>query len=233
VFRSFYWIFYKISTNRYLIVSDNDLNKGGELWDLLEDGYEIVWDSAFTKEIAKERAKEQIDSFLEWYQRDFPLERLLIEEPQPLKLEPVPITFREACDFINKYHRHHQAPQGHRFSVGLSDGKDLVGVAIAGNPVARHNDDGYTLEITRCCVKSGIYKNGVSKLVSSVYQAGKALGFKKIISYILDEESGTSLKACGFHLDRLSEGGSWNSQTRRRIDKAPIGPKKKWIKQIS
>lgn len=230
--RSFFWIFYKLTTNSYLIVDENDI-KNGELWDLLQDGYEIVWDSAFTKESAKQYALDQINAFLDWYQLDFPLERLQIEEPKPLKLEPVPITFREACDFINTYHRHHVAPQGHRFSVGLSDGKDLVGVIIAGNPVARWNDDGLTLEITRCCVKSSIYKNGVSKLVSSVYQAAKSMGYKRVLTYILEEESGTSLKACGFQLDRLSEGGSWSSKSRKRVDKAPTGPKKRWIKQIS
>jgi hypothetical protein len=70
--------------------------KRGELRDLLEDGYEIVWDSALSKDVAKQRVYEQIDSFLDWYQKDYPLKQLLLERPQPLKLETVPIVFKEA-----------------------------------------------------------------------------------------------------------------------------------------
>ncbi|MEK3992787.1 XF1762 family protein [Robertmurraya sp. FSL R5-0851] len=229
---NFYWIFYKVETNKFIITNDEEL-KNGALGDLLDDGYEIIWDSALSKDIAKELVMEQIHTFLDWYQRDIPLERLLLEEPKPLMLETVPLSFKQACEFINTHHRHHQAPQGHRFSVGLSDGKDLVGVAIAGNPVNRYLDDSRTLEITRCCMKSSIYKNGVSKLLSAVYQAGKALGYKRIISYTLEEETGISLKASGFYLDGISEGGSWNCRSRKRTDKAPTGPKKRWVKKIS
>jgi hypothetical protein len=207
--------------------------KRGELWDLLEDGYEIVWDSALSKEVAKQRVYEQIDSFLDWYQKDYPLKQLLLERPQPLKLETVPIGFKEAGEFINKYHRHHVSPQGHKFSIGISDGDKLVGVIMAGHPVGRYNDDGFTLEITRCCLKSSIYKNGITKLYSAVYQAAKAFGYHRLLTFTLDEEKGVSMRACGYELDGITEGGSWNSPSRKRIDKAPVGPKKRWIKRIS
>jgi hypothetical protein len=73
---NFHWIFYKVSTNRYVIINEEEM-KRGELWDLLEDGYEIVWDSALSKEVAKQLVYEQIDSFLDWYQKDYPLKQLL------------------------------------------------------------------------------------------------------------------------------------------------------------
>ncbi|QCJ45575.1 hypothetical protein FAY30_26970 (plasmid) [Bacillus sp. S3] len=130
----FFWIFYKISTNIYIITNDNDL-KDGSLGDLLDDGYEIVWDSAMSKETAKVLALEQIETFLDWYQKDYPLDTMILELPQPLSLVTVPISFREASEFINKHHRHHIAPQGHKFSIGLSDGDKLIGVIMAGNPV--------------------------------------------------------------------------------------------------
>ncbi|MBN8203906.1 MULTISPECIES: XF1762 family protein [Bacillaceae] len=229
---NWYWIFYKVKTNRYVIVSDEDC-KRGEMWDLLQDGYDIVWDSAINKEMAKTHVKEQIDAYLDAYQKDYPLVRLPLEDPQPLTLENIPISFKEAKNFIDQHHRHCVAPHGHKFSVGLWDTDVLVGVAIAGLPIARHNNDGFTLEITRCCLKSSIYKNGVSRLISSIYQAGKAMGYRRIVTYTLDEESGVSLRACGFKLEGLSKGGSWNSAARPRIDKGPTGPKKKWVKQIS
>lgn len=227
---NFYWIFYKIATNKYIITSDDEM-QNGELADLLDEGYEIVWDSALSKAMAKEKAVEQIDTFLEWYQKDYPLDSLRIEQPQPLKLQTIPISLKQAQSFIKDYHRHNLPPSGHKFSVGLWDGETLVGVVIAGLPIARNNNDGFTIEVTRCCMRNRIYKNGVTKLLSAVYQAAKALGYRKIVTYTLQHENGHSLKACGFHLEGISKGGSWNCKSRRRVDKASTEPKKNGLKK--
>lgn len=64
-------------------------------------------------------------------------------------LEVVPITLKEANAFVEQNHRHHGPTVGHKFSIGLSDGEKIVGVAIVGRPVARHLDDGWTLEVNR------------------------------------------------------------------------------------
>jgi hypothetical protein len=56
---------------------------------------------------------------------------------KPEKLVIVPVSFSDACAFVDQYHRHHRAPQGHKFSVGLALGEYLVGGAIVGGPVAR------------------------------------------------------------------------------------------------
>ena len=50
-------------------------------------------------------------------------------------LEIVPMTLREANAFVEQNHRHHGATVGHKFSIGLSDGEKIVGVAIVGRPV--------------------------------------------------------------------------------------------------
>jgi hypothetical protein len=63
----------------------------------------------------------------------------------------VPVTFRQACDFVALNHRHNKPPRGHKFSIGLVEGSALVGVAMAGRPAARHFDDGFTLEVNRTC----------------------------------------------------------------------------------
>ena len=63
-------------------------------------------------------------------------------------LEVCPMTLREANAYVEQYHRHHGPVVGHKFSIGLSDGEKIVGVAIVGRPVARHLDDGWTLEST-------------------------------------------------------------------------------------
>jgi hypothetical protein len=64
-------------------------------------------------------------------------------------LELVPVTFAEAAAFVGMHHRHNRPPIGHKFSIGVAVDDTLVGVAIAGRPVARHFDDGRTLEVNR------------------------------------------------------------------------------------
>jgi hypothetical protein len=48
----------------------------------------------------------------------------------------VPVTFRQACEFIATYHRHHRPPRGMKFAVGIRDENRLVGVAPGLVPVA-------------------------------------------------------------------------------------------------
>lgn len=64
---------------------------------------------------------------------------------------PKPLTIKEANEFVRQYHRHSSPTPGGKFAIGCVKGGLLVGVAIAGRPVARGLDDGMTLEITRVC----------------------------------------------------------------------------------
>ncbi|HLI38900.1 MAG TPA: XF1762 family protein [Streptosporangiaceae bacterium] len=67
-----------------------------------------------------------------------------------MRLHLVPVTWRDAAAFTADWHRHHAPPPGMKFAAGAADEAGvLVGVAITGRPVARHLDDGYTLEVTR------------------------------------------------------------------------------------
>ena len=108
-----------------------------------------------------------------------------------------PVTLREANAFVAQYHRHHAPVTGCRFAIGASDGEKLVGVAIAGRPVSRYLDDGYTLEVTRLCTDGA--KNACSILYAAVWRAARAMGYRKAITYILESESGVSLRAAGWH----------------------------------
>lgn len=66
-------------------------------------------------------------------------------------MEIRPITFKQACEFINEQHRHHKSTVGCKFNVGLFEDKKMVGCAVCGRPVSRYLDDGLTLEINRLC----------------------------------------------------------------------------------
>ncbi|GAA2692062.1 XF1762 family protein [Nonomuraea recticatena] len=111
-----------------------------------------------------------------------------------LRLEPV--TFAQACAFVDEQHRHHRAPRGHKFSIGAAQGERLVGVAIVGRPVARHYDTGRALEVTR--VATDGTRNACSTLLSAAWRAGRALGYERMITYTRSDEDGASLRAAGW-----------------------------------
>jgi hypothetical protein len=142
-------------------------------------------------------------------------------------LETQPISYDEACEFIREHHRHHLPPQGWKFGIAINDGERVVGVVTVGRPVARFKDDGWTLEVTRNCVMEGI-KNGCSKLYGSAWRATKALGYKRLITYTLEEEGGASLRAAGWKVIGEARGGTWNRKGRERVDKHPTQPKLLW-----
>lgn len=141
-------------------------------------------------------------------------------------LDLQPITFREACAFVTAHHRHHRPPQGHLFSVAVNDGTDVVGVAIVGRPVARMLQNGYTAEVTRCCTNGT--KNVASMLYAAAWRAARALGYRRLITYTLAEENGTSVHAAGWHEIGSAGGGSWNRSDRPRVDTHPTGMKTLW-----
>jgi len=142
------------------------------------------------------------------------------------KLELIPIKQDEAKAFINKIHRHHKAPVGSIFQIAVALNDKIVGVVMVGRPVARHLDNGWTLEVNRLCTDGT--KNVCSMLYSASWRVAKNLGYKKLITYILKEENGISLKASGWKLIGEKGGGSWNSKTRARVDKHPTQTKLKF-----
>lgn len=62
-----------------------------------------------------------------------------------------PVTFKQASEFVNKYHRHHKSTVGCKFCIGVFVDNKMVGCAICGRPVSRYLDDGLTCEINRLC----------------------------------------------------------------------------------
>ena len=136
-----------------------------------------------------------------------------------------PITFREASDFISKYHRHHRPTVGCKFCISAYDGDKLVGVAVCGRPVSRYLDDGMTIEINRLCTDGT--KNACSFLYSACCRIAKAMGYKKAITYILESENGASLKASNFVCEGKTGGTHWTGK-RNKVQNIPREFKTKW-----
>jgi len=149
-----------------------------------------------------------------------------VEEKQP-RLTIVPVTFRDAVEFVKEHHRHHQPPQGHKFSIGVIDEEEeLRGVAMIGRPVARMNDDGVTAEVIR--VATDGCANACSALYGAAWRAARGMGYRRLITYTLPEEGGASLRGAGWRVLGEAGGGSWSRKSRPRDDKHPTQMKIKW-----
>jgi hypothetical protein len=156
-----------------------------------------------------------------------------------MSLRIVPVTFETACQFVAMWHRHHQPPAGCKFCQGVADEAGVLrGVVITGRPVSRMFDDGLTLEVTRAATDGT--RNANSKLYAAAWQAAKALGFRRLVTYtyvqiegpvcagvcrhescrlIRRSESGASLRASGWAViaERPARPG-WNMPSRPRDD---------------
>ncbi|MER5649709.1 XF1762 family protein [Streptosporangium sp. NPDC002524] len=137
-------------------------------------------------------------------------------------LRVVPVTFAQARDFVADWHRHHRPPPGHKYSLGVASGEVLVGAAIVGRPVARHLNDGATLEVTRVATDGTAH--ACSMLYGAAWRAAKALGWRRMITYNQDGESGASLRAAGWRVlaERPPRPG-WSCPSRPRTTTSPVG----------
>jgi len=138
----------------------------------------------------------------------------------------VPLTLREANAYVVTHHRHHGPTKGCRFCLGAAVGDHIVGVAIVGRPVARRLDDGFTVEVVRLATDGT--QNACSFLYAAARRAAFALGYRRCVTYILDSEPGTSLRAAGFRLLGEAGGGSWSRLSRPWIDTHPLQGKLCW-----
>jgi hypothetical protein len=129
------------------------------------------------------------------------------------------MTLKAAFAYVRDVHRHHRPPQGGLFAIGLRNGDEIVGCCVVGRPVARRLQDGFTAEVTRLCTDGT--KNACSMLYAAAWRACRAIGYRRLLTYILDTEPGTSLKAAGWKCLGNAGGGSWSVPSRPRIDKHP------------
>jgi hypothetical protein len=143
-------------------------------------------------------------------------------------LKAVPQTQKQANQYVIQHHRHHGAVVGDIFRIGAVLDDELVGVVMVGRPVARMLDHGKICEVLRLCT------NGASNVCSFLYsraaRVAKELGYDKIITYILDSETGGSLKASGWIKEADVKGHDWNCPSRPRNTAAPNCDKQRWAK---
>ena len=64
-------------------------------------------------------------------------------------------------------------------------------------------------------------------------RVAKAMGYRKVITYILESEPGTSLKAAGFQCEGRAGGLEWNGRSKpKTTDQYPHELKTRWSKEL-
>jgi len=149
-----------------------------------------------------------------------------------MSLMVTPINLDEANAFVEHHHRHHKPVPGAKFCVAVSREDEVRGVAIVGRPVSRVLDDGWTLEVNRCCTDGT--RNACSMLYATAWKAAKAMGYTSLITYTLESEGGSSLRGAGWRCvgkatTRIGQG--WNVKSRPRVDTHPLQQKLRWEAQ--
>jgi len=136
-----------------------------------------------------------------------------------IHMKIIPLTLRQANEFVTQYHKHNKKAQGCKFCIGVQINNELQAVAIVGRPLSRQLDNGLTAEILRLCTKQNGIKNLCSFLYSKCWKIWKLMGGMRIITYTLEEESASSLKASGFiktsETKPFPKGKGWTTRKNR------------------
>lgn len=152
-----------------------------------------------------------------------------------LRVVPCSLTYANA--FVEQFHRHHPEVPGWgiRFCLAVCDDAGNVhGVATIGRPVAANRWIGGDLiaEVSR--VATDGHANACSALYGAAARTARAMGFSRIVTYVLEDEPGTSLKAAGWQRsDGLFGGYGWANHPRPGRDRDPGGPKGRWTLELA
>lgn len=145
-------------------------------------------------------------------------------------IHAMPIERADAAAFVDRLHRHHDGVSRDKYRLAAVVGGKIVGIVQVGRPVARGLCDGETLEVVRLCTDGT--PNVCSFLYSRAARVAKELGYKRIVTYILDTEDGTSLRAAGWRKVADTNGKTWNCPNRPRSTTAPTCDKQRWEKEL-
>jgi hypothetical protein len=129
---------------------------------------------------------------------------------------------------VERYHSHHHAPLGGLVAVGDSDGNQVICAAMLSRPVSRIlQASGACAEVHRVA-SDGSTPHAASMAIGAMSRAALALGWRRLVSYTLLGEAGTSYRAAGWWPTYIGEGGEWSSPSRPREASAQPGVKVRW-----
>lgn len=163
----------------------------------------------------------------DWCACSWPDPANFVDPAQP-RLTIGHVIWRVSKAFVGTEHRHHPPTRGHMWSTGVYDGDRLCGVAVIGRPVSRMLQAAGDLEVLRVCTDGT--PNACSALYGAAARQAVSHGWRRdqLLTYILESESGTSLRAAGWIYDGPAGGGEWDRPSRARGVHAPTEPKQRW-----
>lgn len=134
------------------------------------------------------------------------------------RVKVIPITLREANDFVEQFHRHSRrtSRDGGKFAIGAANDDGMFGVAIVGRPLARMLNDSFTAEVLRCCVLPAAPRNACSFLYGRCWRIWQQMGGRRMVTYTLQTESGSSLKGAGWKVVGETRPNGWDRPDRQR-----------------
>lgn len=145
-----------------------------------------------------------------------------------LQVRPVALTAARA--FVARHHAHCNPPAVMRYGFAVHNAGLLLGVAMVGNPVAPALCGRGILEVNRLCVRRDVARvlawNACSMLYGRCAQEAERRGFRRIVTYIREDEDGTSLVAAGWKPEAVVRGRGWHSARRAR------GSANAWIDKV-
>ncbi|MBK6616612.1 XF1762 family protein [Ottowia sp.] len=152
-------------------------------------------------------------------------------------IEMCDVEWKEAKEFVRKHHDHCPPPVGWKFGAGIRNGRELIGVITVGRPVARAYDaQKVIIEVNRLCVRrdipSGLVWNACSMAYGFAAREAKRRGYLVAITYTLESEDATTLRAAGWEFDGVTRGGSRSCPSRPRVDKTSTERKVRWKKVL-
>ena len=159
---------------------------------------EVMW---LIEQIMWKSLDKRVASFL--------LEEAAIEGTNLLKLTHETIanhlgTHREVISRMLKYFQNEGMVKLSRGMIEITDSEKLEGLCTNG------------------------YKNACSRLYSACVRIAKEMGYKKVITYILESENGASLKASNFVNEGIAGGKIWTG-SRNRDNGVPKEVKQRWV----
>jgi hypothetical protein len=185
---------------------------------------EVVWSgkgrrSKYCSEACKQKAKRVRASE----------KRVKRMREQRSKLYIVPVSLERANAFVSLLHRHNKVVPGAKFCLGVIDEQGMLrGVAIIGRPVARLLDDGLTLEVNRVATDGS--PNACSALYAAARKTAFAMGYKRLITYTLQEESGASMRGAGWKRAAETQASptGWLNRAGRKVQAVYQSNKWRW-----
>ncbi|HEV7717161.1 MAG TPA: XF1762 family protein [Steroidobacteraceae bacterium] len=118
-----------------------------------------------------------------------------------------PMTRDDANVLVRQWHSHHKPVVGHCYAIGCYRDSEPCGAVIVGRPVAPALQDGLTFEVTRLVTDRT--PHAASKLLGAAWRAARAMGCKRMISYVRADEAGACYLAAGWRPVASVRGEAW------------------------